>query len=261
MRRKSDRVFVLVALIWLVVVGVLVRLIIDERGRVVVEYPERGMPVIEISLNGVSLEEINRGLKEVKYGGNELALYNEGEVYEYEDVEVKGRGNGTWVVDLDKKPYQIKFDHRVELLGLGKARKWYLLANAMDATNLRTEAAFYLGEMLGMEYVYEGRYVELYVNEEYRGLYYLTRAVEISKDLVDLRDPMGVLVELDNIYGWAEVSYETGNGDKLVVRDAVAEDNQVVAMEEFLRDYNEFEVAVAEGEGGGVSGRRVRTVM
>ena len=232
---------------WGVAMGFLLKLDLDKKvvAERLAQYPDRGVPVIEIQLNGTSLEEIGAGSKEVKYEGNELVVINEGEVVEYDNVEVKGRGNGTWL--QEKKPYQIKFDEKVDLFGMGRARKWNLLANALDTTNLRTEAAVYLEEMLGMDYVFEGQFVELYIDGDYRGLYYLTRVVEISKDLVDLRDPMGILVELDNVYGWMEDKYyRTGDGDILTISDAVSEDKAGQAMEDFVRNYNEFEVAVAE---------------
>lgn len=208
-------------------------------------FPDRGVPRMNIALNGVALEEIKAGSKETKYEGNRLSLYERGDVKEFGDVRLKGRGNGTWTPN--KKPYQIKFKEKVDLLGLGKAKKWVLLANAMDISNLRTATAFYLEEMLDMEYGFKGEFVELYVDGEYEGLYYLTHAVEIGKATVDLRDPMGVLMELDNLYWNAEEYYcRSENGDYLVMKDAVDGVVAEESMREFMRDYNEFEQAVAE---------------
>ena len=232
--------------LFLVVIGFILKIVFVqiERSEREAKFPNRGIPVININLNGVGIEEIDAGSKEIKYKGNELDIYNDGRMREFEDVEIKGRGNGTWI--QEKKPYQIKFKKGVELFGMGKARKWYLLANAMDISNLRTVAAFKIEEMLDMKYRFEGKFIELYIDEEYRGLYYLTRAVEIAKDVVDLKDSMGVLVELDNLYGRIEKHYETRNGDVLVIKDAVREDMVDKAMMDFLQRYNEFEVAVAE---------------
>ena len=247
MKKRIGGILVGVLLGCMVLLGFLLKINIDNwvERHPELKYPNRGLPVMEISLNGVSLEEIDGGSKEAKYEGNELDLYVGGEAYEYDGVEVKGRGNATWA--QDKKPYQIKFEDKTELLGLGKARKWYLLANALDTTNIRTEVAFYLEEILDMKYRFKGEFVELYIDGDYRGLYYLTRAVEISKDLVDLRDPLGVLVELDNVYGKKEEKYYvTGNGDRLVVKDEVSKDKVDEAMREFLWNYNELEVAVKE---------------
>ena len=46
------------------------------------------------------------------------------------DMSMKGRGNTTW--GLPKKPYQIKLDSKQDILGMGKAKKWVLLANYGD---------------------------------------------------------------------------------------------------------------------------------
>ena len=206
------------------------------------KFEDRGLPMINIELNWVSLEEINSGSKETKYEGNNLTIYDSGMTKSYGGVTVKGRGNGTWI--QEKKPYQIKFNEKVNLFGMGKAKKWCLLANALDNTKVRTEAAFYLARMLKMKYTFNGEFVELYVDGEYRGLYYLTHAVEVGKYSVDLKNSLGILVELDNIYGSAEEYYETGNGDKLVVKGVVEKSKGREAVESFLQDYNEFEIAV-----------------
>ena len=247
MVKKDWLSFVLVGVLVLIIgVGLVAKAVIGAqiKGEVSAKFPDNGAPRINITLNGVTLEEINSGSKEIKYEGNKVKLYEGENVLGFDNVRVKGRGNGTWV--QKKKPYQIRFSEKIDLFGLGKARKWVLLANAMDATNLRTKTAFYLEDLLGMKYKFEGRFVELYIDEEYEGLYYLTHAVEIGKSVVDLRDPMGVLVELDNLYYWEEDYRESRNGDYLVLKDAVDEGNGEVAMREFVSKYDEFERAVAE---------------
>ena len=245
---KWDRPVVLLwgVLVLIVGVGLVAKVVIEAqlRDETLARFPDNRAPRMNITLNDVTFEEVNSGSKEVKYEGNRLALYESGDMREFDNVEIKGRGNGTWV--QEKKPYQIKFSEKVDLFGLGKARKWVLLANAMDATNLRTKAAFYLEDLLGMKYKFEGRFVELYIDEEYEGLYYLTHAVEIGKSVVDLRDPMGVLMELDNLYYWEEDYRESGNGDHLVLKDAVSDANKEIARKEFMLDYDEFEKVVAE---------------
>lgn len=245
---KRELLFVLAVgiVIWGVVIGFLLKT--DLYRQEYNKFEDRGLARINITLNGVSLEEINGGSKEVKYEGNGLTLYDDGKFESFEGVEMKGRGNWTWGIEEQKKPYQIKFEDKVDLLGMGRARKWYLLANYLDASYLRNETALYVADMLGMRYSYDGEYVELYVDGDYRGLYYLTRAVEVGKGTVDLKNPLGVLVELDNIYGQTEDYYKTGNGDTMVVKDAVNKDLKKEAMESFLKSYNRFELAVQEGD-------------
>jgi len=205
-----------------------------------------GLPIMELSLAGTDLEQVNSGAKETKYKGNSLTLSDGGVSQRYSDVELKGRGNSTW--GMVKKPYQIKFADKVDLLGLGKARKWVLLANFFDTTHLRNDAAFYLSRMLGEEYALQGQYVELYVDGEDVGLYYLTHKIEIGKNLVDLRDPLGIVVELDDLHGAEEICYVSLKGDCFGLVDVVNEDNSEMAMEGFLSSYNQLELAAESGD-------------
>lgn len=205
---------------------------------------DRGLPVMEISLNGVSLEEINENDKDIKYEGNDLKVSFNNKVIDYSGIEIKGRGNSTWM--YKKKPYRLKFDKSVDLFGLGKSKKWNLLANYPDETNLRNEVAFYLEDMIGMQYRLEGKYVELYVDGDYRGLYYLTHVVEIGDNEVALKDPMGILMELDNVHNVREKCYKTGNDDIMTVKSVVNKNNENEAIDSFLQSYNELEIAVRE---------------
>lgn len=209
--------------------------------------PDRGLPVMEITLaDGLELAEIDGGDKDVKYEGNEVDLYEGGSVFEFDDVEVKGRGNSTW--GQEKKPYQLSFSRGVDLLGLGKAKKWVLLANALDASYLRNDIALTLAEMVGMPYNHRGDFVELYVNDDYRGLYYLVQKIAIAKGSVDLRNDGGLLFEIDTLHKNEENCYTTYLEECLVLKDerfTNGEGDNLV--KEFLEDLNEAERAAKKG--------------
>ncbi len=212
-----------------------------------VKYPDRGIPRIEINLNEISLEEVKNGPKETKYEDNELIVYDGREIESYNGVEIKGRGNTTWV--QGKKPYQIKFKNKVNLFELGEAKKWVLLANYYDASLIRNDIAMLIAEMLEMEYNARGEFVELYFNGEYEGLYYLLKKIEISKGSVDLREKDGVLFEIDTLHKYEEECYTSYLGDCLVLKDIVdnEEENEQLAVENFLEDFNKLEIAVEKG--------------
>ena len=232
------------------VVGVVMWQMSGEKESELVKWglPNRGLPVMEINLNGVSLEEIEAGSKEMKYPGNELFLYDDGARVEYQNVELKGRGNTTWL--QEKKPFQIKFDRNVDLLGLGKAKKWVLLAGVVDPTYLRNEVAFTLAEMIGSQYNHRGEFVELYIDNSYRGLYYMVQKIDIAKGSVDLRRNDGVLMEMDMLHrGADEKCYETYFDECLVLKDIIMiDDGSENVIEGFLRDFNKIEKAVEEGD-------------
>ena len=76
-------------------------------------------------------------------------------------MNIKGRGNTTW--GMPKKPYKIKFDSKVSLLGEPEDKEWVLLANYADKTQLRNEMAFFLGEISSLEYTPRTHFVEVVV--------------------------------------------------------------------------------------------------
>ncbi|MBQ6019170.1 MAG: CotH kinase family protein, partial [Clostridia bacterium] len=77
---------------------------------------------------------------------------------------IKGRGNSTWAAD--KKPLNIKFEEKTDVLGMGKAKKWSLLANHFDASLLRNSLALNIAEAIGLPYTPSYRMVDLYINGE-----------------------------------------------------------------------------------------------
>ncbi len=206
------------------------------------------VPVMSIFLNDTDLETINNGEKNIKYDGNKLILAQDGEEIEYDDVEIKGRGNASW--GMDKKSYRIKFDKRIDLLGLGRVKKWALISNGIDSSLLRNDLMHEIASLVYDNYNIRGDYVELHVDDENLGLYYLSKMPYVDKESVNLKDPLGILVEVDNAYCTGEEKwYRTINvGDCVVVKDVVNDDNKELAMEVFLEKYNDLEEAILVGD-------------
>lgn len=114
-------------------------------------------------------------------------------------AKVRGRGNTTW--DYPKKPYRVKFDAPVDVLGMGAARTWVLLADYIDPTGLRNATAFELGRRLGMPFTPQCRHVWLVLDGEARGLYLLTEQTEVAPERVVTDPQAGFLVEFDDYDG------------------------------------------------------------
>ena len=202
------------------------------------------VPVMSISLNDVTLTEVHENGKEIKYLGNTVEL----DGVTFENVEFKGRGNYSWAVD--KKSYRIKLDKKVELLGMNKSKKWALIANSVDDSMIRNDLAYYLTDLIvDGDYPFRGEYVWLEIDGEDLGLYYLIQTMDIGKQAVKLDDPMGVLVEMDNVYCKEEEKwYETKDGNCLTVKSAVADDNVDDAMKDYMEKYDALEKAVDRGD-------------
>ncbi|MBQ3453225.1 CotH kinase family protein [Candidatus Saccharibacteria bacterium] len=196
--------------------------------------------------DGITLDDINAGDKSEVYEGNELTLVDGDGTKTYRGVQLKGRGNSTWAVE--KKPYQIELQRRADPFNLGRGRKWILLADYFDETHLRNDTAFYLEEMLGEEFPVRGTYAEVFIDETELGLYFVTNKVEISKNSVDLRDPLGILVEVDNLHGSSAECYRTSESICLVVEDTVDPEMEKEAIRDFLKDFDRLEVVAKSGD-------------
>lgn len=116
---------------------------------------------------------------------------------------IRGRGNSTFLW-YDKKPYRIKLDQKHKMLGLDKAKSWVLLANYRDVTDMMNTFVFEMGDWLGLPHTNHTRYVELFLNGDYKGLYQLTEQIQQDKNRVNVSDERGILISLDVDDGPAE---------------------------------------------------------
>lgn len=124
-------------------------------------------------------------------------------------LQIRGRGNYTWT-GFDKKPYRIKFAEKTAILGMKKSKHFALLAHADDNRGfLRNTLGFYISKTLGMPWTPEQRPVEVVLNGDYIGLYFLTETIRVDKDRVNIVEQPdlatgaeeitgGWLVEIDN---------------------------------------------------------------
>lgn len=124
-----------------------------------------------------------------------------GDVFDTEST-VKIRGHSTSAGE--KAPYNIKFESKTELLGLGKSKKWNLLANLYDKTQLRNVLAYTFAQNIGLEYTSNSCFAEVYLNGEYRGIYQICEPIDVSKTQVDLDTKNNeYLMELEPYAGYS----------------------------------------------------------
>ena len=103
------------------------------------------------------------------------------------DLEyIRGRGNSTW--DGDKRPYKVKLDEKADLFGMGSNSHWVLLANRFDNSLMRNKLTYWLGQELGLEFTPQCVFVEVVMNGQYLGSYYLCEQVRVGKSRVNIDD-------------------------------------------------------------------------
>jgi len=208
-------------------------------------YENNGIPIMNISLKNTNVNYINSHDKDKKYYGNSMFIMSNSKKEKYDEVMIKGRGNYTWT--LDKKPYQIAFEEKISILGLPESKKFILLANAADDSLLKNDFSYNVAKNMNLNYSFTGKYVDLYIDKNYIGNYYVTPKISISKSVVNLKDKKAILVELDNAYYDQEdekdVFVSNIFKDHLVLKDSdsksVYED-----LEVFKNKYNQMELAI-----------------
>ena len=180
----------------------------DKNGKnIAVQVMQSNLPSVHVVLNGKTLADVHAD-KDTKHKNNSVYIMDPSGTYDLTvegSVEVKGRGNTTWKL-FDKKGYQLKFDSKTSVMGMGKAKKWVLLANAGDDSMMRTTLTYRMADNLDMGFVPQMEYVDLWVNGEYLGTYIIGDKVEPGSSRVDLKEDTGVLFEQDNAY-YAEEDY------------------------------------------------------
>lgn len=131
------------------------------------------------------------------------------------EAGIRVRGNSTaYYGDVEQirknqVPYRIKFNQKCNMLGLNdgaKYKNWVLLKTGYKL--VADYMAFKLGQEVigGNAYCSDCNFVQVYVNQEYKGLYLLAEQSQINENRVDINEvekdylgtDIGYLVEIDN---------------------------------------------------------------
>ena len=232
--------------LFLIIVLCLFVVVIIVVGALYKESNDKSIPRMDIVLKNVSLGEVNGNNKEIIYKDNTVTLSSYGKEDVFNSVELKGRGNYSWVVE--KKSYNLRFPGKISLLRMGRHRKWGLIANYLDDTALRNDVGHYISNLMTNHPIL-GDYLELTIDGQDLGLYYLSELASIRKDFIDMKDPLGVLVEFDKVYCKDEEYYYESETlkDCMSLKDVVDDNNSKIAMDNFMDGYNEFEKMLIEG--------------
>lgn len=107
---------------------------------------------------------------------------------------INGRGNTSW--EADKKSYSLELSEEKNLLNMGAAKRWILLANWYDATNFCSKMVFDFASSTGAAYTPDCQWADLYLNGEYAGLYLICERIELHPQRIAVEENKSFLISL-----------------------------------------------------------------
>ena len=123
-------------------------------------------------------------------------------------LQIIGRGNASWFRS-EKKPYRVKLGKKAPLLGMEASKHFCLMAH-ISGIYMADLSGFELSRRIGKPWTPEMRPVELVLNGDYVGLYWITEQIRIAKKRVNITEQAngeenpeaitgGWLMEIDNM--------------------------------------------------------------
>ena len=138
-----------------------------------------GLPIVYVNTSGIPIDSKEDYVEGSVHISGEGAFSDLSET----DMKIKGRGNSTWWQGgiWGKKPYQIKFGDKTEVLNMPEDKKWVLLAEISDPSLIRNKIVREMANISRFDYVPQAEYVELFINNEHAGTYLIGQKVEESQ--------------------------------------------------------------------------------
>lgn len=137
---------------------------------------------IQLSKNK-DLEYIHKNKRE-EIPGMIMILDQSGNIEKEVLKGIYGHGNDSWAAQ--KKSYNLKLENRVDFLGMGENEDFVLLAGYRDDSLMSYVTTTSLIKELGFDYAPEFRLVNLYVEGEYAGVYFLAEKIEIDENRIEI---------------------------------------------------------------------------
>ncbi len=200
----------------------------NEMIAVDVNYTESNLPIISINTFGENIPDEPRINAQMGIINNNSGTNNiEDDFNDYNGrITIEKRGNSSQ--EQEKPPYRFETiddngeNNNVKLLGLPEENDWILYAPWSDKSLMRNVLIYSLSNDMG-RYAPRSEFVELYLNNEYRGVYVLMEKIKRDKNRVAISslDPNSNFG--DNLTGgyilkfdWAETGDNNGGFFSLI---------------------------------------------
>lgn len=163
-------------------------------------------------------------------------------------MQIRGRGHSSW--KGPKKPYKIKLAKKTAMMGMPQNKHWALLKPTEN-----TVAGLQLGKLMGMEWTPSLRPVEVVLNGDYIGLYFLTETIRIDENRVNIHEQQdketnphlikgGWLVEVDNYHDENQITIPENNRWNLTLRYHSPEDLSDAQLEWLTNEFKTINAAI-----------------
>lgn len=163
-------------------------------------------------------------------------------------MQIRGRGHSSW--KGVKKPYKLKLGEKTAIMGMPKNKHWALLKPSEN-----TVAGLQIGKLLDMAWTPSFRPVEVVLNGDYIGLYFLTETIRIDKKRVNIyeqkdkeTDPDlisgGWLVEVDNYHDDCQITIPECSRWNLTLRYHSPEDLSDVQLKWLTNEFKSINSAI-----------------
>ena len=120
---------------------------------------------------------------------------------EPQGMQIKGRGNYTWE-HYAKKSFRIKLDEKQPLMGMHSNRHFCLMGHPDDnLARLKNTMGFELSRRIGLAYTPAQEPVEVVLNGQYIGLYFLTEKIRVGKHRVDIEEQQDLETDAEKVTG------------------------------------------------------------
>ncbi len=151
------------------------------------------LPIVFINTNGKAIVDDPRVIVKM-----EIAWKGDGETNRTSDPRTHFSGNvnieirGSTSQQFPKKSFGFELkdekgkDMDFPLLGMPEEEDWILYAPYSDKTLIRNVLALTLASQISEVYVPRCRFVELFINEKYKGVYVLMEKIKRDKNRVDI---------------------------------------------------------------------------
>lgn len=108
---------------------------------------------------------------------------NDGSIIQENVKKMKGRGNTSWGNKSNPKwGWNLTFNNAIKLGTMKECKKFSLLSNFQDPSLNRNRFLYDLADEVGIPYASDSRFIDFYVNGDYKGCYMMAEKIDCGKN-------------------------------------------------------------------------------